>query len=599
MNTHALALGYRYISIPHPSSQIAMKDLIFDYSDLITNLCSKSNFSIRKPTGIASYYYQGTILNELDESKFSDGDVVQETSEQEDSDDLFKAYGCSFFSYSGYTLLYKFFDSLEFQSLEKKFSYMFRFDIEKCFDSIYTHSIGWAIKGKDFSKENIGKKTFDSDFDAKIRSMNDDETNGIVIGPEFSRVFAEIILQAIDCKVENELLKENKFRGTDYTIKRYVDDYFVFTRDENLARYIYDKFRTELRNYKLFVNESKESVVSRPFITNLSIAKTEVSDALDHFFSSIKRDKSSIDSRIAKKEIPSLIYIYKPYTRSKILINRFKSSVRSNNADYSSFSGLVMTIIRSRLSKIQSEMAHIKNIRDHDSVYRNFITVIIDFTSFLYCMSPKVRSSFLFSQILILVKKVSEALSPLSKSEIHKKIKDETSIILNNLTSPDVPKIEIINFLLCLKLEFGNYVLSEQQIVDFFGVSNNDVSGLDYFEMISALYMLCMDGQNLLLRDAIYDKLECLITESKSPETKTELILMFFDLASFPHANNAKIESSFKLLYSKVKGIQPKPAAVSECLNYLKANPFFTDWSGKLSIERILLRKEAQAGYHF
>ena len=40
-----------------------------------------------------------------------------------------------------------------------------------------------------------------------MQEMNYNETNGIVIGPEFSRIFAEVILQQIDTSVERELLK--------------------------------------------------------------------------------------------------------------------------------------------------------------------------------------------------------------------------------------------------------------------------------------------------------------------------------------------------------------------------------------------------------
>lgn len=57
--------SHRYISVPHPASQVNIADLIYDYSDLINHLCSRSNFSIRKPTGIASYYYEGSIIHGL------------------------------------------------------------------------------------------------------------------------------------------------------------------------------------------------------------------------------------------------------------------------------------------------------------------------------------------------------------------------------------------------------------------------------------------------------------------------------------------------------------------------------------------------------
>lgn len=65
-----------------------------------------------------------------------------------------------------------------------------------------------------------------------MQSVNARETNGIVIGPEFSRIFAEIILQYIDQKVEHELLEEKLCQKSNYECYRYVDDYFLFYNDE-------------------------------------------------------------------------------------------------------------------------------------------------------------------------------------------------------------------------------------------------------------------------------------------------------------------------------------------------------------------------------
>ena len=68
-----------------------------------------------------------------------------------------------------------------------------------------------------------------------MKSSFNGNTHGIVIGPEFSRIFAEILLQSIDVKVKNKLLsyKSSNYihgivEGVHYTIKRYVDDYFLF-----------------------------------------------------------------------------------------------------------------------------------------------------------------------------------------------------------------------------------------------------------------------------------------------------------------------------------------------------------------------------------
>ena len=68
-----------------------------------------------------------------------------------------------------------------------------------------------------------------------MQGMNYQETNGIIIGPEFSRLFAEVILQYVDQRVEQELLLKHEYRHkVDYECYRYVDDYFFFYNNEEV-----------------------------------------------------------------------------------------------------------------------------------------------------------------------------------------------------------------------------------------------------------------------------------------------------------------------------------------------------------------------------
>ena len=52
-------------------------------------------------------------------------------------------------------------------------------DIARCFYHIYTHTIAWAVKGKEQAKELIGKETFENAFDTLMQHANYNETNGI------------------------------------------------------------------------------------------------------------------------------------------------------------------------------------------------------------------------------------------------------------------------------------------------------------------------------------------------------------------------------------------------------------------------------------
>lgn len=89
-----------------------------------------------------------------------------------------------------------------------------------------TASILTAFLGSErqtFTKAHVNVfSTFAQEFDGVIRHGNHNETNGIPIGPEVSRIFAEILFQEIDRRVMQELA-DLKFRQ-DYEFRRYVDD---------------------------------------------------------------------------------------------------------------------------------------------------------------------------------------------------------------------------------------------------------------------------------------------------------------------------------------------------------------------------------------
>ena len=262
---------FRELNIIHPKNQLAVVDFYNTYRYLILYYSSISPFSIRKPYRIAKYTYFTDRIHLEKLAELSDDVIEQSDLEYENLK--------TFFAYKKYSNIYKFYESYQYHRCEKKFNRLFKFDISKCFDNIYTHSITWALLDKavlkkylTISKQNI-ENTFGDKFDVLMQKLNYNETNGIVIGPEFSRIFAELILQKIDVKAKNELEKEGLSFKKDYEIFRYVDDYFVFFNDLTSKEKILTAFRLGLKEYKMYLNETKILDFNKPIITGITIAK--------------------------------------------------------------------------------------------------------------------------------------------------------------------------------------------------------------------------------------------------------------------------------------------------------------------------------------
>ena len=100
--------------------------------------------------------------------------------------------------------------------------YIVRTDISKCFPSIYTHSIPWALHGRSKAKKNHCLSLPGNLLDKATQNTRDGQTNGLLIGPHTSNVISEIILTQID----HEILKKGYDR-----FSRNIDDYTFYLRE--------------------------------------------------------------------------------------------------------------------------------------------------------------------------------------------------------------------------------------------------------------------------------------------------------------------------------------------------------------------------------
>ena len=269
----------RTLSIIHPYNQWQVVEFYDQYKYSILYLCNQSKYSIRKPHKIAQYFYYRDRLHRRLSGHESDK-VELFFNEYEN----LKTY----FSYEKYSNIYKFYEDYRYQRAEKKFKLLVKFDLQSCFDSIYTHTISWATAGGADKVKVLpgyhGSWVGDA-FDNLMQSVNARETNGIVIGPEFSRIFAEIILQYIDQKVEQELLGKDLRQKSSYECYRYVDDYFLFYNDENDRNLFMESLTKWLKEFKLQISPSKTEEFERPFITKVTIAKQQIENLLSTIFS--------------------------------------------------------------------------------------------------------------------------------------------------------------------------------------------------------------------------------------------------------------------------------------------------------------------------
>lgn len=129
-------------------------------------------------------------------------------------------------------------------------------DVSRCFPSIYTHSIPWALNSKESAKKDFkpaSASVWGNRLDYILRQAQDGQTMGVPVGPDHSRVVAEIVLKAVDA----EFIK--RVGGECYL--RHVDDYWIGGNSYEECEQALHSLRLCLNEYSLDINEQKTKIV--------------------------------------------------------------------------------------------------------------------------------------------------------------------------------------------------------------------------------------------------------------------------------------------------------------------------------------------------
>lgn len=180
-----------------------------------------------------------------------------------------------------------------------------RVDISKFYPTIYTHSVAWALLGKDKAKlyfkqkDNIDALIASGDADAElykyaesvdmaIRACQERQSIGIPIGPDTSLIIAEIVA----CRIDNIL--KTRFDSIALKACRYYDDYYLYVSSKDEADKVLKGLQLILAEFQLEINEAKVKIREFPFafedefttsLHSFDFKKTNQTNSIKHYFS--------------------------------------------------------------------------------------------------------------------------------------------------------------------------------------------------------------------------------------------------------------------------------------------------------------------------
>lgn len=462
-------------------------------------------------------------------------------------------------------------------------------DVSKCFDSIYTHGLSWAVKDKTFTKTHVEvSTTFAQAFDQVIRHGNHNETNGIPIGPEVSRIFAEILFQEIDRRAIKAL--GNFVFGVDYVFRRYVDDVFIFTRNVDTARRVYDIYADTLLAFNLHANAAKAKTIQRPFLTSKSRLIFEAGHQANDFF-----DKFLLQTdggTLAPKKI------YSHWKLTKSYIDSVKSLCSSSESTYDEVASFLISVATERIKQLVSYSPSNTGACDQ-SAYAAAVEVLLDVLFFLYSVAPSVGASYKLSISLILAIRFSKRHLPDYSATISQRIYDLSAELLLDQCGikhaegiDGFVHLEYLNIVLAIR-ELGSTYLLQPEVIDELFIKDKQ---LTYFTIVSCLFYVRDDHKYDYIRETLLKSARDKLSDMSNILMNSEKAYLMLDLLSCPFVPDAQKKLWVKSLYKVLQKSQPSSADLQGYINVANSTHAQIDWAD-VDLLNSLEKKELKQAY--
>ena len=371
----------REMSLVQPLAAIEILLFVEIYQKELLNLLNKNScYSLRfhkKNNNLCYKNKNKSIIRYFsEESKSMGREILEQTG--------------MFFEIAPYKSISAFTSSEEWLVLNSKYKHFIRTDYKACFDSIYSHTFTWLI-----GKDSIDTKSFESNsniysaIDRILQNINARRSNGIVVGPEFSRMIAELLLQSIDVAVYNKLKNTGVECEQDYNVYRYVDDIFIFAKSEELATHIVEEYSEIARKYLLQLNETKLFSSRVPFVLDGWLNETNVftNRMTDMLFASKEEQKVYVEKKLSAEDDNGMPTDLLPYLLKAHVIrygSKAKQSIMNQlNELICNYPTKDRTIVAYFLSTI---LNHIGKNKDKCTIFKNDVkgTTVFSFLDLIF-----------------------------------------------------------------------------------------------------------------------------------------------------------------------------------------------------------------------
>lgn len=501
----------RTLVLVHPYVALEIVQFYRDYAGFMVNSCSRSSYTLRHPTRIA--HKRKNLQGASSLKEITDEDVIE--------------LPRNYFFYEPIKNINRFYEGGLLERLECRFEHMYVSDMKHCFDNIPAHRFAEAVYVTD--RATLTPST----FPIKAVNIMKEMTNGnkgVAIGPEFSRVFAEIVLQRIDSEIEKKMEDKGLIQQKDYVCLRYVDDCFFLYNEDKVKNEFIRIQNTVLASWSLSLNKDKKEVVTLPYITPITRAKDQVTAMIVEMF------EFRLDTAKGLVHISEGIYDTPLKMSSHNCIKVIKSIMAGKGVEISKITSFLLSQLQKKLLKSldsldsllseyqEANKEHLLDkegtsiLRKYEGGTVRFLCELTEFLFFIFRVDTRMSSSIRIVSILDIIIRYTEnklfkdsdaAFFNSNRSELYKTVHDELILILRNNKLGAYNGLEICNLLSIMTDLPDNFAISNNIMLDFIGEAfdtpDSDVNFLMAFAILKSLKESSIADVNGVILNKITD----------------------------------------------------------------------------------------------
>ena len=366
----------------------------------------------------------------------------------------------------------------------------------------------------------------------------------------------------------------------DYDIRRYVDDFYIFANSPQTLDIVESVLRDELEKFKLYLNGSKRETLSRPFVSNISLARYEIG-ALVREISRTLRDADFAAGAASG---------YTTLRAIRSLLSDVRLAIRSHSVQFENVSGWLLgkyrVITRTILRRAEAEA----DVAIRRSLCEA-VTALVDATLYVCAVDTRVRTTYSLCQLVELIQENRATFQNDQYDEVEHSINDGIGGILRtiwtNKSGRRQDSVELYNLLIAGTILLADEFTSQSIVGEI--LNYLVVEKLTYFKYISVKFCLLKDvAKNKNLLDVLNDKVESHLRSVGEWRSSAEDFLLLSDFLSAPDIASARKRS----LFADLVGLNVSKATIESMVPHVG----FVDWLG-LSVKHLLKRKTLRPVY--